>query len=68
MTAASIDDKLLVLNQKYGDNEYVATAMRDVEALRNSAANYGIFASIAAFGLNEVARLTLRTRKLICSV
>ena len=41
----------------------MATSLRDIEALRNNATNLGIMTSIAAFGLNEVARLTLRSRK-----
>ena len=57
------DQKALILNQKYGDNEYVATTMRELEQLRSQATNYGLITSIAVFGLNEVARLTLRSRK-----
>ena len=61
--AATLDQKVLFLYENYGDNEYVATALRDVEASRNNAYNLGIITSVAAFGLNEVARLTLRSRK-----
>ena len=41
----------------------VATSLRDVEGLRTSSQNLGLAVSVAAFGLNEVARLTLRSRK-----
>lgn len=53
----------MTLWQLYADNQQVATSLRDVEELRNTATNRAIIASIAAFGLNEVARLTLRSRK-----
>ena len=53
----------MTLWQLYADNQQVATSLRDVESMRNNAANLGIAASVAAFGLNEVARLTLRSRK-----
>lgn len=60
---ASIDGKIMQLWELYADNQQVATSLRDVEQLRNRATNLGIAASIAAFGMNEVARLTLRSRK-----
>ena len=47
----------------YADNHQVSTSLRDVEAMRARSFNLGILASVAAFGLNEVARLTLRSRK-----
>ena len=59
----AVDQKTLLLDQKYGDNVYVSTTMREVEQIRNQATNLGIVTSLAAFGLNEVARLTLRSRK-----
>jgi len=55
----------MTLYEKYGDNEYVATAVKDIEASRNTAYNLGVITSVAAFGLNEVARLTLRSRKFL---
>ena len=64
---SSIDGKIMTLWELYADNQQVATSLRDVEEMRNGATNLGIAASIAAFGLNEVARLTLRTRKFIAS-
>ena len=60
---SSLDGKIMTLWELYADNHQVATSLRDVEQMRNGATNLGIAASIAAFGLNEVARLTLRTRK-----
>jgi len=62
----SIDQKLMTLWSNYADNNQVATSLRDVESMRQSSQNLGIMVSIAAFGLNEVARLTLRSRKYHC--
>jgi hypothetical protein len=59
----TIDSKLMTLWKLYADNQQVATTLRDVEGLRASSQNIGLAVSIAAFGLNEVARLTLRSRK-----
>lgn len=60
---ATLDQKVMTLWENYSDNHEVSTSLRDVESMRNSAANIGLVASIAAFGLNEVARLALRSRK-----
>ena len=60
---ASIDSKCMTLCDLYSDNHHVVTSLKDIESLRASAVNTGIMVSIAAFGLNEVARLTLRSRK-----
>mmetsp|Transcript_24381 Transcript_24381/g.30268 ORF Transcript_24381/g.30268 Transcript_24381/m.30268 type:complete len:129 (+) Transcript_24381:13-399(+) len=60
-TDDSIDSKLMTLWKLYADNQQVATTLRDVEGLRASSQNIGLAVSIAAFGLNEVARLTLRS-------
>ena len=53
----------MTLCDLYSDNHHVATSLRDIESMRSNAVNTGVMASIAAFGLNEVARLTLRSRK-----
>jgi len=60
---ASLDQKVLTLWNLYGDNHQVSTTLRDVETLRSNAQNLGLFVTVAVFGLNEVARLTLRSRK-----
>ena len=62
-TTNAIDDKAMLLYDKYGDNHFVATTVREMEQMRNSATNRGLFATVAIFGLNEVARLALRSRK-----
>lgn len=56
-----IDDKLTQLYKLYSDNNDVKNGLKDVEQLRMTALNMGIMTSVAAFGLNEVARLALRT-------
>ena len=53
----------MTLWQLYADNYEVATSLKDVEAMRNSATNLGILTSVAAFGMNEVVRLGMRSRK-----
>jgi len=53
----------MTLWKLYNDNHNVATTLRDVEAMRSSSLYLGACTSIAAFGLNEVARMTLRSRK-----
>lgn len=60
---SAVDSKLMTLWKLYADNHQVATSLRDVEDLRTSSQNLGIAVSLTAFGLNEVARLTLRSRK-----
>ena len=64
---SALDTKVLTLWQLYADNYEVATSLKDVEGMRNSATNLGIMTSIAAFGLNEVARLAMRSRKYLFS-
>ncbi len=59
----SLDQKVMTLWRLYADNHEVSTSLRDVEAMRSSAQNIGIATTVAAFGLNEVARLVLRSRK-----
>ena len=63
MQNAVVDKKAQLLFEKYWDSEYVCNSQRDIEQIRNRANTMGLFTSIAAFGLNEVARLTMRSRK-----
>ena len=67
MQSQVVDNKLSKMGQLYGDQEFAANATKEVEAIRKRANQLGAFFSITAFGLNEVARMTLRTRKLILS-
>ena len=63
MQNAVVDQKVQQLYQRYRDQEHVATSQRDIEEIRNKASTMGLMTSIALFGLNEVARLTMRSRK-----
>ena len=58
-----VDQKVQQLYERYRDQEQVATSQRDIEDIRNKASTMGLMTSIALFGLNEVARLTMRSRK-----
>ena len=58
-----LDDKVMTLWQLYSDNHEVSNSLRDVESMRNRATNLGVMTTVAAFGLNEAARLMLRSRK-----
>ena len=63
MQNAVVDQKVQQLYERYRDQEQVATSQRDIEDIRNKASTMGLMTSIALFGLNEVARLTMRSRK-----
>ena len=63
MQNAVVDQKVQQLYERYRDQEHVATSQRDIEDIRNKASTMGLMTSIALFGLNEVARLTMRSRK-----
>ena len=65
MQNAVVDQKVARLYERYRDQEHVATSQRDIEAIRNKASTMGLMTSVAIFGLNEVARLTMRSRKFI---
>ena len=56
------EQKSNVLYEKYGDNLSVANSVKDVLVMRNRADQIGLFITIGAFGMNEVCRITLRTR------
>ena len=63
MQNAVVDQKVQQLYERYRDQEHVATSQRDIEDIRNKASTMGLMTSVAIFGLNEVARLTMRSRK-----
>lgn len=64
MTSTSaLEDKIKTLYELYYDNSFAANTSSDVSNLRRSADNFGLLISISAFSMNEVARLTLRSRK-----
>jgi hypothetical protein len=54
---------LATLFDRYGDQDFVANAAKEVEKIRRDADKFGAIITASAFGFNEIARLTLRTRK-----
>jgi len=63
MQTQLVDKKLSVIFDKYRDRDYAANAQKEVEAIRHRALTVGATTTGAAFVLNEVARLSLRSRK-----
>jgi hypothetical protein len=61
--ANSIDAKAHTLGKLYSDQDFASSTMKEVEDIRQEASKVAIASTIAIFGLNELARLTLRTRK-----
>lgn len=59
----SIDTKAHILGKLYSDQEYAQSTMKEVEEIRAEANKMAMATTVAIFGLNELARLTLRTRK-----
>ena len=63
LSQSSIDKKLSLLFDKYRDRDFVANAQKEVEDIRRKALNVGAGSTAAIFVLNELARLSLRSRK-----
>jgi len=62
---SSIDKKLSILFDKYRDRDLAANAQKEVEEIRRKALNLGAGTTAAIFVLNELARLSMRSRKLM---
>ena len=60
-----VDKKIQVIFDNYKDNYYAKNAQQEVEALRRKAVKLGAGISTVAFVGNEMARLTMRSRKFI---
>ena len=60
---SSIDKKLSILFDKYRDRDFAANAQKEVEEIRRKALNLGAGTTAAIFVLNELARLSMRSRK-----
>ena len=58
-----VDKKIQVIFDNYKDNFYAKNAQQEVEDLRRKAVKLGAGISTAAFVGNEMARLTMRSRK-----
>ena len=63
MQASLTDKKLSVLFDRYKDADFAANAHKEVEDIRRQAVIVGAATTGAAFVLNELARLSMRTRK-----
>ena len=60
-----VDKKIQVIFDNYKDNYYAKNAQQEVEVLRRKAVKLGAGISTVAFVGNEMARLTMRSRKFI---
>jgi ribose 5-phosphate isomerase len=60
---SSIDKKLSILFDKYRDRDFAANAQKEVEQIRRKALTIGAGSTAAIFVVNELARLTMRSRK-----
>lgn len=58
-----MDKKIQVLYDNYRDNLYAKNAQQEVEAIRRKASYAGAGITVSAFVGNELARLSLRSRK-----
>ena len=58
-----VDKKIAILFKNYQDNLYARNAQEEVEVMRRKAVKLGAGCSTALFVANEVARLSLRSRK-----
>ena len=63
MQDSRVDKKIQVLYDNYRDNLYAKNAQQEVEGMRRQATYTGAAITASAFVGNEVARLTLRSRK-----
>ena len=59
----AVDVKAHTLGKLYSDQDFAQSTMKEVEDIRKEANNMSIAATIAIFSINEMARLTLRSRK-----
>lgn len=63
MQASLVDRKLSILYEKYRDRDFAYNAQKEVEVIRKNALMAGGITTGAAFFLNELTRLTMRSRK-----
>ena len=65
---SAIDKKLAILYEKYRDRDFANNAQKEVEDIRKRALNVGAITTFGAFVLNEVSRLSMRSRKQCASL
>ena len=63
MQASLIDKKLSVLYDRYRDSDFACNAQKEVEDIRRTSLKVGAATSGGAFIINELARITMRSRK-----
>ena len=63
MQTQLVDKKLSIIFDKYRDRDFASNAQNEVEEIRRHALKVGGAATAGAFFLNEVARLSMRSRK-----
>jgi hypothetical protein len=61
MQSHLVDKKLSVIYDRYRDADFASNAQKEVEQIRRKALLVGAVSSGAAFFLNEVTRLTMRS-------
>jgi hypothetical protein len=58
-----VDKKVSILFNNYKEKAYAREAQLDIESFRNKASNLGLAVTTGAFVLNEVVRMSMRSRK-----
>lgn len=64
MQSQLVDKKLSIIYDRYKDMDFAANAQKEVEVIRNKAVYVGAGATASILALNELVRLTKRSRKL----
>jgi len=65
MQSDIVDKKIKVLYDHYKETPFVRDAQHEVEEIRNSATNWGLGITTGAFVGNELARMSMRSRKFL---
>ena len=65
---AIVDKKIQIIYDNYRDNIYARNAQKEVQATRRNALYTGAGISTLAFVSNEVARLSMKSRKLFANL
>ena len=63
MQGEVVDKKIRILFDNYRENHYAREAQKEVEQIRTSANKWGMGISTGAFVANELARVSMRSRK-----
>ena len=63
MQGELVDKKIRILFDNYKDTHYAREAQKEVDQIRTSANKWGMGISTGAFVANELARVSMRSRK-----